>query len=391
MSYELKEYAGGAIASTLSSGIASGDTSLALTIATNWPTGNPGPFYIVVDAGTSAEEKILATARTSLSVTGLTRGQDGTSAAAHAAGATVTHDFTATDAREANAAAHATLGTVTTKGDLTPATGAGATARLAAGADGLPIVAASGQTTGLQYAALTATGLASNAVTTAKITDANVTTAKIATGAVTSNEIADGTIVAGDIASGAITLAKFGTGLRPEFIVADATALAALTPAAGDIAYQTDTKAVYLYDGAAWVQQRRQNFFLAYSPSGSEDTATNATWPVGLHTSVAVPAWATRCDMEAKIGQVYAVTGVCNVSAQLLLGALTAADSVRIRWDNALVTSAQGRDLMLLGDVDCSSIAGTTVTARTLGNIVGGTGAVRANNESTCFIKGTFR
>ena len=222
MAYARIEHAGGAVATTLSSGIGSGDSSLALVASTGWPTGGTGPFYIVVDPGTSAEEKILATARSSLSLTGLTRGVDGTSAAAHAAGATIQHIFTATEADEANQIVKATLGTVTTKGDLLPATGAGAIARLAAGSDGLPLVANSGQATGLGYAALAAAGLASNAVTTAKILDGNV------------------------------TLTKFATGQRPTFTVANAAALAALTPTAGDFAYQTDIKASFAYNGSAW-------------------------------------------------------------------------------------------------------------------------------------------
>lgn len=233
MAFARLEHQGGAVATTLSAGIASGDSSLTLVASTNWPTGSVGPFYLVIDPGTSAEEKILATARSSLSLTGLTRGVDGTSAAAHSAGAVIQHIFTATEADEANNAVKATLGTVTTKGDLTPATGAGALARLAAGADGLPLVAASGQTTGLNYAALAAAGLASNAVTTAKILDANVTTAKIL--------------------DGNVTLAKFATGLRPTFTVADSTALAALTPTAGDVAYQVDAKHSFAYNGSAWV------------------------------------------------------------------------------------------------------------------------------------------
>lgn len=177
---------------------------------------------------------------------------------------------------------------------------------------------------------------------------------------------------------------------------ADANALIAgwpLGPVGGYIHSRRSDNGLYFYDTAAvaWDQLRRRRFNIAYMPSGNEDTGTNATWPVGLHTSVAVPAWATRARCSAKIGQVQAVTGACNVDMQLLLGA-TMVDEQRVRWDTTFMpTSGSKVDLMLAGDVDCSSLAGTTVTFRTLANVVSGSGVVRATSETSAFADVEFR
>src|SRR6266705_4288606 len=113
MSYVRIEHAGGALSTTLATDITSGDTSLSLTAGSTWPTGGTGPFYLVIDPTLSSEEKILATARSTNSLTGLTRGVDGTAAAAHSAGAVIKHIFSAVEADEANQLVKQTLGSVT--------------------------------------------------------------------------------------------------------------------------------------------------------------------------------------------------------------------------------------------------------------------------------------
>lgn len=174
----------------------------------------------------------------------------------------------------------------------------------------------------------------------------------------------------------------------PTFDTITARGLWVPDPSAGFECFVVETGGRYVYAEAAWRQQRRAQFHAAYTPSGTEDTGSNATWPVGLTTSVAVPAWATGCYMRAKIGQTKAVSGTAaNVGVTLFLGAL-AADAVRVRW----TTSGDiEKDLILEGDLDVTSIAGTTVTARTLGNIVSGATALRVDDESSCFLRGEFR
>lgn len=105
-----RDHAGGAAATTLVSSVTAGDTSLSIVNASGWPTGVVGPFFIVVDAGTSNEEKILCSSRsaTVLTVAGSGRGVDSTAARTHASGASVYPCWTATEADELNAHANAT-------------------------------------------------------------------------------------------------------------------------------------------------------------------------------------------------------------------------------------------------------------------------------------------
>jgi hypothetical protein len=106
-----REYVGAAFASVLTAPLAAsaGATTITANNLTNWPTGSPGPFYVVVDRGLANEEKILCVSRSGNILTVYTTGgangraADGTSLSAHSINATIEHVFTATDADEANA------------------------------------------------------------------------------------------------------------------------------------------------------------------------------------------------------------------------------------------------------------------------------------------------
>ena len=95
-----RQYAGAAVATTITAGINTTDTSCTLTATTGWPSSAGVPFYVVIDPGTSSEEKCLATR--SGSILTLTRAQDDTTASSHAAGAAIYPVFSANDADEAN-------------------------------------------------------------------------------------------------------------------------------------------------------------------------------------------------------------------------------------------------------------------------------------------------
>jgi hypothetical protein len=247
-----RSYTGGAASTTIGTSIAaSGATTFTITAYTGWPYGS-APFFVVVEPGTSNEEKMLVT-RSGATDTGVNiyttpsvaanRGMDGTTAFLHAAGSTIYPVFTATDADEANEIAS----TLTTQGDIlihgastfgrvgigtaaqvlkvnssatAPEWGQVATAgiaddaitaaKIATGAVGADEIAAN---------AVGASELADDAVDTAAIVNLAVTTGKLADSAVTSAKIADGTIVDADInASAAITLTKLGTGVLPTTI-----------------------------------------------------------------------------------------------------------------------------------------------------------------------------
>ncbi len=144
-----RSYAGGAAACTLSSTINSSATSFSISgTTTGWPATAGGGFYMVIDPGLSTEEKVFVGARTTGSLSSVTRGVDGTLSASHDSGATCYPVFTSIDADQANKLAS----TMTTKGDLVSNDGSDP-ARLGVGTNNHRLVAASGETTGLKWVA----------------------------------------------------------------------------------------------------------------------------------------------------------------------------------------------------------------------------------------------
>jgi len=196
-----RQYAGGATSTTITAGINTVDTTCNLAGTTGWPATASVPFYVVLDPGTSAEEKCSATI--SGSTLTLTRAQDDTSASSHSAGATIYPVFTANDADEANEL----VAKLTTKGDLLVTTGS-ALNRLAVGTNDFSLLADSTATNGVAWKQIPAAGLASNAVTTVKITDANVTAAKLATDSVETAKIVNLNVTEAKLADNAVTQAK---------------------------------------------------------------------------------------------------------------------------------------------------------------------------------------
>lgn len=183
-----RSYSGASAACTLTSSITSGDTSATLSGTTTlWPATASGSFFMVIDPGLSTEEKVLVGARSTNSLSTITRGVDGTTASSHSAGATCYPVFTAVDADQANAVAAA----LTTKGDIL-ATDGSALNRLAVGTNDYSLVADSAATNGISW----------KQVPTAGIADGAVTTEKIAAGAVAEVDIADGAVTVAKLASG---------------------------------------------------------------------------------------------------------------------------------------------------------------------------------------------
>jgi hypothetical protein len=128
-----RSYAGAAPACTLTNSITAGDTTALLTgTVTAWNDTAGGPFFMVIDPGLVTEEKVLVGSRTGSSLSSITRGVDGTTAASHSAGATCYPVFTATDANEANEF----TSTLTTRGDLLTLDSSADPARIAIGTNG---------------------------------------------------------------------------------------------------------------------------------------------------------------------------------------------------------------------------------------------------------------
>ena len=250
-----RSYAGAAPACTLTNNVSSGDTSMSLTgTTTNWPTTSNGPFYMVIDPGLATEEKVLVASRTSGSLSSITRGVDGTVAAAHTAGATCYPVFTAVDADQANKVAS----TLTTKGDLLVTDGS-ALNRLAVGTNDYALLADSSATNGVKWAQIPAASLATDSVTTAKILDSNVTTAKIADNAVTQAKLADR--VVGSAEYDSLTL-NAQTGTTYTLVLADAHKLVTLSnasaitltvPPNSSVAFETGDQVNLLQLGAGQV------------------------------------------------------------------------------------------------------------------------------------------
>lgn len=149
-----RAYAGAAPACTLSSDINASATSFSITgTVTNWPTTATGPFYMVIDPGLSTEEKVLVAARSTGSLSSVTRGVDGTVASSHVTGATCYPVFTAVDANDANLLASR----LTAKGDLISTDGSDPT-KVAVGTNGFVLVADSAQTSGFKWASFIPSG-----------------------------------------------------------------------------------------------------------------------------------------------------------------------------------------------------------------------------------------
>lgn len=270
MPYDRRSFAGGAVATTLTSGIDGSTLTIPIAAATGWPTGSAGDFYIVIDRGTASEEKIRVDTRTTLTLTAIAggRGVDGTSAVSHASGAAVELCLTAVDLDEANAhiadtaldhhtqylnnarhdveARHAfgaALGTPPAPAAIGTAAAAGTGARPAR-EDHVHIIG-----TGAISAA---TMFAAGVVNAAAIATDGVGTDEIAASAVTAAELAADAVTTAKILNGNVTLAKLATTLAPPILVADTTARLALTPTDGMVAVELDTERWWQYMNTAW-------------------------------------------------------------------------------------------------------------------------------------------
>jgi len=160
-----KGYTGNGVQTSLTSSPTDSDTTFTVAAVTNWPASYP--FFVVVDPGTSKEEKMEVTGVSTLTVT-VVRGQDDTTASAHTAGAVVYPVFTASEADEANQIASA----MTAKGDLITNNGTNIN-RLAVGATNTHVLQVdSTATNGIKWGQVATAGIADNAITLGKLATA---------------------------------------------------------------------------------------------------------------------------------------------------------------------------------------------------------------------------
>jgi len=205
-----RSYAGAAPACTLTNAITSSDTTATITgDTTNWNNTANGSFFMVIDPGLSTEEKVLVGTRSGSSLSSITRGVDGTTGAAHNAGATCYPVFTAVDADQANKVAS----TLTTKGDLLVTTGS-ILDRLAVGTNDYALLADSSAANGVAWKQIPAAGLADNAVTKAKVADRAIGSAELDGLSVNAGTTSAYTFVAGD-ANRVVTFSATTTATIP--------------------------------------------------------------------------------------------------------------------------------------------------------------------------------
>jgi hypothetical protein len=214
-----RQYKGAAASTTITTGINPADTTCSLAATTGWPATASVPFYVVIEPGTSAEEKCSATI--SGSTLTLTRGADDTTAVSHGSGATIYPVFSADEADEANLFAS----TMTTRGDLLTMGSGPTVGRVALGTSGYAVTS---NGTDVVWGQVAAAGLASDAVTTAKILDANVTADKLASDAVTQVKIADRAVGSAELTN--LTL-NAQTGTTYTLVLTDAQKLVTLSNA----------------------------------------------------------------------------------------------------------------------------------------------------------------
>lgn len=167
-----KAYKGSPVTTTLSALLGAGSTSCTVGSVTGWPT--TFPFYIVIEPGTSREEKVRVTGATGTTLT-IVRAQDDTTDVEHPSASTVYVVFTAVEADEANQVASA----MTTKGDIITTDGSTIN-RLAVGTNTHVLQADSTATNGVKWGQVATAGIADSAVTSAKIADATIVAADIA-------------------------------------------------------------------------------------------------------------------------------------------------------------------------------------------------------------------
>lgn len=96
-----REFTGAALRTNLSANISNSASSFSVTDAVGFPSGS-NPFAIVIDRGTSDEEKMLISSRSGTTFTIQTRGYDGTIAKPHGSGAFVDHILDAATIQDMN-------------------------------------------------------------------------------------------------------------------------------------------------------------------------------------------------------------------------------------------------------------------------------------------------
>ena len=146
-------YSSIAARTSLATGVNDSTTTFSVVAVSGWPSSFP--YTLIIDQDTINEEVVTVTNRSGTTLT-VTRGEDGTTAKAHDAGAAVNHGVSARDFDEPNSFINGTgfiaPSIVTAKGDLIAATANGAVDNVAVGLNGYVLTADSTSSTGVAWA-----------------------------------------------------------------------------------------------------------------------------------------------------------------------------------------------------------------------------------------------
>ena len=290
-----RSYQGGAISTTTGTSIAaSGATTFTITAYTGWPYGS-APFFVVVEPGTSNEEKMLVTRSGSTDTTisiyatpsvASNRGMDGTTAFLHASGSTIFPVFTATDADEANEIAS----TLTTQGDIL-IHGASTFGRVGIGT-AAQVLRVNSSATAPEWGQIATAGIADDAITAAKIATGAVGADEIAANSVGASELADNAVDTAAIVNGAVTADKLDTGAVTSTKILDGTILNEDINASANIAH---TKLAATTPGHVLLGTTTSGVVTGTAISGditiSSAGVAVAAWPVAGRTAASAPAW----------------------------------------------------------------------------------------------------
>lgn len=268
-----EDYRGAAAALTLTNDLLAASTSFGVTGDTSgWPTGASGrPFGAVIDRGTAKEEKVLCSSLSASTITITSRGYDGTSAKDHSSGAAFEH-YGPSASKMDDLDGHVYDTTRDDHSQYLPINGSRALTGVTALA-GTPL--SIGGTANLSGSALTfARSDHVHAIEAAGISDSSM--------------FASNVIPPAAIPASTIDVTKFASGIRPGFVVADATALALLSPTEGDVAWVRDTKVQIIYNGTVWEIIGGVNVYQAAATGGPTSGSTALT--LATITIPAMPA-----------------------------------------------------------------------------------------------------
>jgi hypothetical protein len=162
-----RKYSSTSITTSLSTAISASAASMTVVTGTGsallggitLAAGNVDQFTLAIDADTVNEEIVFATQISTDTVT-IVRGQAGTTATTHSAGASVKHVLTSDDLNYFKNGI--VTDTITSKGDLIAGTGSGTFSKLGIGTNGQYLVADSTQPNGIKWLTLTTATTDSN-------------------------------------------------------------------------------------------------------------------------------------------------------------------------------------------------------------------------------------